>query len=84
VAAFLFWVKSAKNVVYFYHFINFAVLTLFLLFWWLIPQQLPTATIPLAMSLWVRSGTTLFIWRKKRRDKKRFKSSSYYKAGWGQ
>jgi hypothetical protein len=84
IATFLFWVKSAKNIVYFYHFINFVVLTLFLLLWWLIPQQLPMATIPLALSLWLRSGTTHLIRRKKRRDNKRFKSSSYFKAGWGQ
>ncbi len=84
IAAFLFWVKSAKNVVYFYHFINFAFLTLFLLLWWLIPQKLPVATIPFSMSLWLRSGTNLLLWRKKRLKNRRFKSSKYFKAGWGQ
>jgi len=84
IAAFLFWVKSAKNVVYFYHFINFVVLTLFLLLWWLIPQKLPVATIPFSMSLWLRSGTNLLLWRKKRLKNRRFTSSSYLKAGWGQ
>jgi len=84
IAAFLFWVKSAKNVVYFYHFINFAVLTLFLLLWWLIPQKLPVATIPFSMSLWLRSGINLLLWRKKRLKNRRFRSSRYLKAGWGQ
>jgi hypothetical protein len=84
IAAFLFWVKSAKNVVYSYHFINFAVLTLFLLLWWLIPQKLPVATIPFSMSLWLRSGINLLLWRKKRLKNRRFKSSKYFKAGWGQ
>ena len=84
IAAVLFWVKSAKNVVYCYHFINFAVLTLFLLLWWLIPQKLPVATIPFSMSLWLRSGTNLLLWRKKRLKNRRFKTSKYFKAGWGQ
>lgn len=84
IATYLFWVKSAKNLVYFYHFINFAVLTLFLLLWWRIPQELPLATIPFAMSLWLRSGTNLFVWRKKRLKNRRFRSSRYLKAGWGQ
>ena len=84
IAAFLFWVKSAKNVVYFYQIINFAVLTLFLLLWWLIPQTLPAATIPFSMSLWLRSGTNILIWRKMKLKNKRFRSSRYLKAGWGQ
>jgi hypothetical protein len=62
--AFLFWVKPLRNIVYCYHFINFAALTLFLLMWWLIPQQLPLATIPFSMCLWLRSGTNWFLQRK--------------------
>jgi len=84
VAAVLFWVKSANRVVYFYHFINFALLTLFLLLWWLIPQQLPVATIPFSMSLWLRSATNLFMLRKRNVTNRRFTSSKYLKAGWGQ
>lgn len=84
VAAALFWVKSANKIVYFYHFINFALLTLFLLLWWLIPQQLPVATIPFSMSLWFRSGTNLFMLRKRNVTNRRFTSSKYLKAGWGQ
>ena len=84
IASILFWVKSAKKIVYFYHFINFAVITLFILLWWLIPQQLPIATIPFALSLWLRSGSNLFIKRKKNIKNSRFRSSKYMKAGWGQ
>src|SRR5690554_3420089 len=84
IAALLFWVKSANRVVYFYHFINFVLLTLFLLLWWLIPQQLPAATIPFSMSLWLRSASHLFVLRKKNLTNRRFTSSRYMKAGWGQ
>ena len=84
IAAVLFWVKSANRVVYFYHFINFVLLTLFLLLWWLIPQQLPVATIPFSMSLLLRSASNLFVLRKKKLTNKRFRSSRYMKAGWGQ
>ncbi len=81
--AVLFWVKSARNAVYIYHFINFAVLSLFLLLWWLIPQNLPFATIPFSMSLWLRSGVNIFMFSKSRTKRKRFVSSKYMKAGWG-
>ncbi|HLW06231.1 MAG TPA: hypothetical protein VKY45_01605, partial [Marinilabiliaceae bacterium] len=84
IAAVLFWVKSANKIVNLYHFINFAIVTLFILFWWLIPQQLPFATIPFSLSLWVRSGTNLFMLRKKLIVNSRFTSSRHMKAGWGQ
>lgn len=84
VAVPFFWVKSAQRGVFYYHFINFALLTLFLLFWWLIPQQLPVATIPFSMSLWLRSGTNLLMFGKKRIRNRRFTSSREMKAGWGQ
>lgn len=84
IAAVLFWVKSANKVIYFYHFINFAVLTLFLLLWWFIPQQLPAATILFSMSLWLRSASNLFVLRKMNLTSRRFTSSRYMKAGWGQ
>jgi hypothetical protein len=84
IAALFFWVKSARRGVYFYHFINFALLTLFLLCWWLIPQQLPLATIPFSMSLWVRSAANMFVVRKLKIKNKRFTSSREMKAAWGQ
>lgn len=81
--AVLFWVKWAKIAVNIYHFINFVVLSLFLLFWWLIPQQLPFATIPFSMSLWLRSGTNLFMLRNKKLKNKRYTSFKQMQAGWG-
>ena len=81
---FLFWFKAANRVVYFYHFINFVVITLFILLWWLIPQKLPIETIPFSMSLLIRSGTNLFSLKKTRIRNSRFTSSRYMKAGWGQ
>ena len=61
IAAVLFWIKRVRNIIYYYHFANFAVLTLFLLFMWLIPQQFNGAIIPLVISLWLRSGTNWFL-----------------------
>ena len=84
VAAVLFWVKPVKKAVNIYHFINFAALTLFLFLWWLLPQQLPVASIPFSMSLWLRSGMNVFMRTKSRKVNKRYVSSKYMKAGWGQ
>lgn len=78
----LIWVKSAKKVVYSYHFINFAILSLFLLSWWFLPQQLPIATIPFAMSLWLRSGLNFFVEREEYLKNRQYKSVSYMLAGW--
>lgn len=83
IVAILFWVKSARVIVNFYHFINFVVLTLFLVSWWFIPQQLPLATIPFSMSLWLRSGTNWFLSRNRKRKSKRYTSFKYMQAGWG-
>ncbi len=82
IIAVLFWVKSMEKVVYYYHFINFAVLSLFLISWCFLPQQLPLATIPFAMSLWLRSGTNYLIGRKDNLKSKQFKSAKYMQAGW--
>ncbi|HPD87480.1 MAG TPA: hypothetical protein PLS06_09240, partial [Proteiniphilum sp.] len=83
-AALFFWVKSARSSVYVYHFINFVLLTLFLLSWWFIPQQLPVATIPFSMCLWIRSATNLFVVRRLKLKSRRFTSSREMKAAWGQ
>ena len=83
IAASFFWMKSANKAVYFYHFINFVLLTLFLLLWWLIPQQLPLATIPFSMSLWFRSGTNIYMLRRKQLKNKQYTTSRHLKAGWG-
>ena len=81
--AFLFWVKSLKKVVYYYHFINFAVLSLFLLSWCFLPQQLHWATIPFALSLLVRSLSNFFILRTDLLKNKQYKTAKYMQAGWG-
>lgn len=80
VAAILFWVKPVKKAVNIYHFINFATLTLFLFFWWLLPQQLPVANILFSMSLWLRSGMNVFMQTKRRKVNKRHVSSKYMKT----
>lgn len=75
--------KSAEKIVHFYHFINFVVLTLFLLGWHWIPQRLPIATIPFSMSLWLRSGINVYMLRMNRIKKRQFTTSRQMKAGWG-
>ncbi len=64
VAVILFAVKKFGKAAYYYHFINFAALTLMLAGWHFIPQHLNTAFIPLVMSLWLRSGYGVYrkIW----------------------
>lgn len=64
VAVILFAVKKFRKAAYYYHFINFAALTLMLAGWHFIPQHLNPAFIPLVMSLWLRSGYGVYrkIW----------------------
>ncbi|MDR2811131.1 MAG: DUF4105 domain-containing protein [Tannerellaceae bacterium] len=52
----LFAVKTQKKAAYYYHFINFAALTLMLAGWHFIPQHFHIAFIPLVLCLWIRSG----------------------------
>lgn len=63
VAVILFCVKKARKAAYYYHFINFAALSMMLAGWYWIPQHLNTAFIPLVATLWLRSGYG--IYRKK-------------------
>lgn len=63
--AFLFLIKSFSKAVYIYHFINFAVLTVFLLAWFLIPQYLEIAFLPYILTIAIRSGTNVLQYRKK-------------------
>lgn len=60
------WLKPMKKVLNIYHFINFVLLLLFLLLWWLIPQQLPFASIPLSISLLIRSGMYMEMLRREK------------------
>ena len=82
IIAILFWLKSFEKIVYWYHFINFAVLSLFLIGWYFIPQQLPWAALPFAMSLWLRSGTEFLIQREYYLKNRQYKSAKYMQAGW--
>lgn len=49
-----------------YHIGNVAILTLFIVFWWLIPQKITLVILPLALSLLVRSVTRLLVTRKQK------------------
>ncbi|MDH6342576.1 hypothetical protein M2480_001198 [Parabacteroides sp. PFB2-12] len=62
----LFSVKKMNKAAYWYHFINFAALSLLLIGWFFIPQQMNAAFIPLILILWMRSGYRIY-------DKKRTK-----------
>lgn len=66
VGVILFSVKKLRIAAYYYHFINFAALTLLFLFWNWIPQQFNPAFIPLILTLWVRSGYSVYRFIKKR------------------
>lgn len=63
--AFLFLIKSFSKGVYIYHFINFAVLIVFLLAWFLIPQYLEIAFLPYILAIALRSGTNVLQYRRK-------------------
>lgn len=56
----LFAVKKFRKAAYYYHFINFAALTLLLAGWHFIPQHMNTAFIPLVATLWLRSGFGIY------------------------
>ncbi len=60
VAVILFAVKKYGKAAYYYHFINFAALTLLLAGWYFIPQHLNIAFIPLVATLWLRSGSGVY------------------------
>jgi hypothetical protein len=64
VGAALFAVKKLNKAAYYYHFINFALLSFMLLGWYFIPQQLNTAFIFLTLTLWVRSASRLVAGRR--------------------
>ncbi|MBP1616495.1 MAG: hypothetical protein H6Q14_322 [Bacteroidetes bacterium] len=64
-AACLFYVKRCTKFIYYYHFINFALLTVFLLAWKLIPQELEWSFLPFVGTLWLRSLIGAFAVPKK-------------------
>ncbi len=62
--AILVWIKSAKKLLYCYHFANFAVLIAFLIGVYWIPQEINVAVYPLILCLVMRSANYLIICRK--------------------
>lgn len=60
VGVLLFAVKRCERVAYYYHFINFVALTLLLPGWFIIPQHLNIAFIPLILTLWIRSAFAVY------------------------
>lgn len=59
----LFFIKTLTKCTYYYHFINFALLSLLFLVWFLIPQSLDLAFLPFIISLWMRSGVNIIQYR---------------------
>ena len=64
--AVLVWIKSAKRVLYFYHFTNFAVLLALSVAWYWIPQVANLAFLPLILCSAVRSVNYILIFRKQK------------------
>lgn len=62
----LIWIKSAKRLLYCYHFANFAVLIAFLMAWYWVPQVANVASIPFMLCPIVRSANFILIYRKQK------------------
>lgn len=60
------WVKSMKKVVYYCHFINFAVLLCLLVSWYWLPQQMNVAFLPLVLISAIRSVTYIWVDHRKK------------------
>ena len=65
IPAILIWIKSAKKLLYWYHFANFAMLIAMLVLWYWIPQEANVAFYPLLLCPLVRSANYLIIYKKK-------------------
>ncbi len=63
--AVLIWIKSAKTLLYCYHFVNFVVLIALLLGWYWIPQVSNAAFFPLILCSALRSANYILIHRKR-------------------
>ena len=66
IPAVLIWIKSAKRLLYCYHFVNFAVLFALLIAWYWIPQVANVAIFPLILCSLVRSANYILIYRKQK------------------
>ena len=65
IPAVLIWIKSAKTLLYCYHFVNFAVLIALLLGWYWVPQVANAAFFPLMLCSVLRSANYILIHRKR-------------------
>ena len=65
VPAIFIWIKKAKRILYFYHFVNFAVIILLLAGWYFLPQAANAAAFPLMACLATRSLNYIHIYREK-------------------
>lgn len=63
---FMIWLAIKRKKDY-YHWINLIVLTLFILFWGVIPQKINLAVLPLALSLLIRSAVHIYLTPKRKR-----------------
>ncbi|MBQ7941905.1 MAG: DUF4105 domain-containing protein [Muribaculaceae bacterium] len=63
--AVLIWIKSAKKLLYCYHFANFAVLIVLMAAWCGIPQTANAAVFPLMLCPMLRSACYILIYRQK-------------------
>ena len=70
IPAVLIWIKSAKKLLYCYHFVNFAVLFLLGAVWYWIPQIGNLAFLPLGLCPLVRSANYILIYRRKKLNAK--------------
>lgn len=62
-SAIFIWIKSAQKWVFYYHFINFAVVFALLVFWWALPQCADPAIFPLMACSVIRSANYIVIHR---------------------
>ena len=65
--AILIWIKSLGKYLYFYHFINFAVVLILVAFWPLLPQTANAAFFPLMACTLLRSANYIVVYRKCRK-----------------
>lgn len=66
IGAILFGINFCRKFTYWYHLINFAVLSVFMTICFILPQDIPGAAIIMASCIWIRSGFNILSELKKR------------------
>ena len=66
IAVLCFPINSLKKFINWYHLINFAVLSIFSILWFVLPQEIPGAALVMAICLWLRSGYNLLFIKDKK------------------